>query len=63
MEGWGTDLVQHLLEIGYIAAFTWLTIGLLEIAHAFIVARLPRTSGTTFAGAASGPRSSCCARS
>src|SRR5271170_3611378 len=40
-EGWGTDLVQHLLEIGYIAAFTWLTIGLLEIAHAFIVARLP----------------------
>jgi small-conductance mechanosensitive channel len=40
-EGWGTDLVQRLLEIGYIAAFTWLTIGLLEIAHAFIVARLP----------------------
>jgi small-conductance mechanosensitive channel len=40
-EGWGTDLVQHLIEIGYIAAFTWLTIGLLEIAHAFIVARLP----------------------
>ncbi len=29
------------IEIGYIAAFTWLTIGLLEIAHAFIVARLP----------------------
>src|SRR5271163_969981 len=36
MEDWGTDLVQHILEIGYIAAFTWLTIGLLEIAHAFI---------------------------
>ncbi len=39
--GWGTDLVQRLLEIGFIAALTWLTIGLLEIAHAFIVARLP----------------------
>jgi small-conductance mechanosensitive channel len=40
-EGWGAGFVQHLLEIGYIAAFIWLTIGLLEIAHAFIVARLP----------------------
>ncbi len=42
MEDWGsTDLVQRILEIGYIAAFTWLTIGLLEIGHAFVVARLP----------------------
>jgi small-conductance mechanosensitive channel len=41
MEDWGSDLVQHILEIGYIAAFTWLTIGLLEIGHAFVVARLP----------------------
>ena len=41
MEGWATDLVQRLLEIGYIVAFTWLTIGLLEIGHAFVVARLP----------------------
>src|SRR5271170_8461546 len=40
-EGWGTELAQHLLEIGNIVALTWLTIGLLEIAHAFIVARLP----------------------
>jgi small-conductance mechanosensitive channel len=41
MEDWGTDLIQHILEIGYIAAFTWLTIGLLEIGYGFIVARLP----------------------
>ena len=41
IEGWGTDLIQHILEVGYITAFTWLTIALLEIAHAFIVARLP----------------------
>jgi small-conductance mechanosensitive channel len=40
-EAWSTELVQHLLEIGYIAALTWSTIGLLEIAHAFVVARLP----------------------
>ena len=41
MEDWGSDLAQHILEIGYIAAFTWLTIGLLEIGYAFVVARLP----------------------
>jgi small-conductance mechanosensitive channel len=41
MQDWGSDLAQHILEIGYIAAFTWLTIGLLEIGHAFVVARLP----------------------
>lgn len=41
IEGWGTDLVQHILEVGYVAAFTWLTIALVEIAHAIIVARLP----------------------
>jgi len=40
MEDWGTDLIQRILEIGYIAAFTWLTIGLPEIGHAFVVARL-----------------------
>jgi small-conductance mechanosensitive channel len=39
--GRNTGLIHHLLEVGYVVAFTWLTIGLLEIAHAFIVARLP----------------------
>jgi len=39
---WGTALVQQGLEVAYIAAFTWLAIGLLEMVHAIIVARLPQ---------------------
>jgi small-conductance mechanosensitive channel len=38
---WGAGLIQQGLEVAYIAAFIWLAIGLLEIVHAFIVARLP----------------------
>ena len=39
--GWDGALVQHLLGVSYIGAFTWLTIALIEIVHAFIVHRLP----------------------
>src|SRR5271163_4575865 len=38
---WGAGLIQQVLEIGYIAAFTWLTVALVEIVHAFVIHRLP----------------------
>ena len=39
--GWGPALFQQVLAIGYISAFTWLTIALVEIVHAFLIRRLP----------------------
>jgi small-conductance mechanosensitive channel len=38
---WEAGLIQQALEVAYIVASTWLAIGLLEIVHAFLVARLP----------------------
>jgi small-conductance mechanosensitive channel len=41
LSSWAAPLVQHLLEVGYIMTFTWLTTSLIEIVHAFVVHRLP----------------------
>ena len=41
MSDWAAALTQRLLGLGYIATLTWLTIALIEIAHALIVHGLP----------------------
>lgn len=38
---WCADTIHHAMEVSYIAAFTWLTISLLDIVHAFVVRHLP----------------------
>lgn len=39
---WETGTVEHILQVGYIAAFAWLLISFIEIGHALIVRRLPK---------------------
>ncbi len=39
--GWAAELTRHLLAVAYIAALGWLTIALIEFAHALIVHHLP----------------------
>jgi small-conductance mechanosensitive channel len=38
---WETGSVEHVLQVGYIAAFGWLLISFIEIGHAIFVGRLP----------------------
>ncbi len=39
---WKTGTVEHILQVGYIAAFAWLLISFVEIGYALLVRRLPK---------------------